>query len=1103
MGEDMGETKPFGIPNYEFAIPRHRLIQVFNLTAPDVTVVVAPGGYGKTVLAAQLSHAVGGACLWLSMGGCSPSHADLPGAVAARLRPHVDRNLDVGAPVSQVSGSGWDCLEAELVGISELTSAVVVDGLDVLESTEAVFVLLDTLRRFIGGHVRLICTCRTVGHWFKANTHDANLWVVSRDELQFTVGQTAELAEHVTQRSILNDEATALTLSSGGQAALLVLLLRHVACSGETTESILRHAPHDVGDYLRSGFISELDEPLVRVLGAAALLGTGSIEELARVSCTDTETVLAAAVEVPLLRLTSDSLGARGFEMHDLAGEVFGAMALESYRTSGAQTLDSIIRELEGRSDYHRLFSVLSHANDLDYLVEGVERHGGALLEDANLGLLESILAKIPASTQAGSVRLLLLGAMLLRCNGGVHEALDRAASARRLAATRGDSLLERECLMVEARLRFDVCEFGVLIEPLERACEVAIRVNDYDTAALLSAYLATAHAQLGEVALGRGFVEQYKRLYHLTGVCSGTRAKAVSMILLVLGIICGDVSSAVAVLKEARSEPGQSIESRLLCDGNLAALLLEMGRLHASLELSDAAQVLARDRGLTFLIDSFKGTEAAARAGAGDGAAAELLMTQAIDSAACPEDRSNIAYNQVYRSTIGRADGQLDEALSDAEHALVVFSQEEGGLPIMACLARCEVAASMLALGDESPARELAARSRSEAASWTAAYHLLRADMVLAEIERQQGDADAAVARIAEHADYVLTESANWQVAMYIRAFPGLLGVFAKAIGPDALPSHLLRMVLPEYARPALEASAALLSSESLERLTVRLLGKRGAAIFLRERACGPKAHVRLFGGMEVVTPSGEVTDKHWRKRKARLLFALLVLRRGHDMPREQIFDHFWPEMDENRAKSNFYVTWSIMKRALTLGVKDSPCPYVEHVGGVCRAVPSAVSSDYAEFEDALVAMRKADRAGDTVLALSSAERVFEQYGGELLPGELYDDWLGPLRDRCRHDYGDAMLRAAQIHHDAGDTEKALHMVRAALCQDPWREDLYQGALRYLIHSGQRSGAIETYVACKSKLAEDLGLDPSVETRRLYDQILAMEEPPAAPAQA
>ena len=36
-----------------------------------------------------------------------------------------------------------------------------------------------------------------------------------------------------------------------------------------------------------------------------------------------------------------------------------------------------------------------------------------------------------------------------------------------------------------------------------------------------------------------------------------------------------------------------------------------------------------------------------------------------------------------------------------------------------------------------------------------------------------------------------------------------------------------------------------------------------------------------------------------------------------------------------------------------------------------------------------------------------------------------------------------------------------------------------------------------ETYLACRTKLAEDLGLDPSVETQRLYEQVLAMETTP------
>jgi DNA-binding SARP family transcriptional activator len=79
----------------------------------------------------------------------------------------------------------------------------------------------------------------------------------------------------------------------------------------------------------------------------------------------------------------------------------------------------------------------------------------------------------------------------------------------------------------------------------------------------------------------------------------------------------------------------------------------------------------------------------------------------------------------------------------------------------------------------------------------------------------------------------------------------------------------------------------------------------------------------------------------------------------------------------------------------------------------------------------------------------------------------------------------------------NADDPGNALVYARRAIQMDPLREDLYQVALRCQIAAGQRSGAIDTYLQCRSKLSEDLGLDPSVETRALYDQILVMEDKP------
>ena len=49
------------------------------------------------------------------------------------------------------------------------------------------------------------------------------------------------------------------------------------------------------------------------------------------------------------------------------------------------------------------------------------------------------------------------------------------------------------------------------------------------------------------------------------------------------------------------------------------------------------------------------------------------------------------------------------------------------------------------------------------------------------------------------------------------------------------------------------------------------------------------------------------------------------------------------------------------------------------------------------------------------------------------------------------------------------------------------------------MITEGMRSAAVETYVACRARLGEDLGLDPSSETLSLYEQVLAMEEGPVS----
>ncbi|MRR39389.1 hypothetical protein EG829_33040, partial [bacterium] len=165
------------------------------------------------------------------------------------------------------------------------------------------------------------------------------------------------------------------------------------------------------------------------------------------------------------------------------------------------------------------------------------------------------------------------------------------------------------------------------------------------------------------------------------------------------------------------------------------------------------------------------------------------------------------------------------------------------------------------------------------------------------------------------------------------------------------------------------------------------------------------------------------------------------------------------------------------------------------ESAHGLCRAKMECIDADIVEFAKALRTASDATAAKDPGTAGTACERLAEIYRGELLPGDVYDDWFSSARDRYRRQFGDAILETATMLVASGHPARAAGLARHGIEADSWREDLYQVLLRAQINNGQRSAAIDTYMSCRAKLADELGLDPSSETVLLYEEVLAMEE--------
>lgn len=260
-------------------------------------------------------------------------------------------------------------------------------------------------------------------------------------------------------------------------------------------------------------------------------------------------------------------------------------------------------------------------------------------------------------------------------------------------------------------------------------------------------------------------------------------------------------------------------------------------------------------------------------------------------------------------------------------------------------------------------------------------------------------------------------------------------------------------------------------------------------AALAPAARPVPPTLHVDLFGGLTVRLGDDPVSDRALSKRKVKTLLAILVLRRGSELPRDKLAEALWPESDAAAARKNLSSVWSALARALSV---DGFCPYLLGDEHGCRLDGRLVDSDVARFE-ALCRKLLFSHA-----RLDGWEELYAQvcgpYAEELLPCEHDSSLVDALRVRYRVELADALVAASERLAEAGEVRGALWFAREALRRDSSREDAYVAQMQAQMAAGQRAAALETYFACRAYLAEELGIDPSARIVELYRSIVEEE---------
>jgi DNA-binding SARP family transcriptional activator len=84
---------------------------------------------------------------------------------------------------------------------------------------------------------------------------------------------------------------------------------------------------------------------------------------------------------------------------------------------------------------------------------------------------------------------------------------------------------------------------------------------------------------------------------------------------------------------------------------------------------------------------------------------------------------------------------------------------------------------------------------------------------------------------------------------------------------------------------------------------------------------------------------------------------------------------------------------------------------------------------------------------------------------------------------------YLEALIGVGQCHEARRELEGAISWYRRALEVDELREDVHRRIMHCYAEAGRRSEALAQYDRCREILRRELDIEPSVETKRLYER--------------
>ena len=247
----------------------------------------------------------------------------------------------------------------------------------------------------------------------------------------------------------------------------------------------------------------------------------------------------------------------------------------------------------------------------------------------------------------------------------------------------------------------------------------------------------------------------------------------------------------------------------------------------------------------------------------------------------------------------------------------------------------------------------------------------------------------------------------------------------------------------------------------------------------------------INLFGGFSAQCNGHALTNDAWKRRRACILAARLILSLGTFVSRQVITQEMWPELDFVHARENLYAVISALRTAC--GQLSGGPQYLLTQGDGLALNAEFVSSDVVRFDMLAreILLRRTGTSGRQII--ESCLKMEQLYAGQLYVPEYGDvSFFLRMRRSYTTKFIDCMLRGIETAVELDDLPSASWLVEAALKHAPLREDVVRCAMRIYDLSGRRREVVELYNSHLHILESQLKALPEEETRLLYESIIA-----------